>query len=75
MDEEQEAAYREAILNCFTEGESLSYEEAVQRMQKVFNQFGISFAPRACVVAELGIEYELFKVKGLHHWTITRVPK
>ena len=75
LDDKQEAAYRSAILACFTEGESLSYEEAVQRMQAVFDQFGIAFAPRACVVTELGIEYELFKVKGLHHWTITRVPE
>ncbi len=75
LDDEQETAYREAILNCFTEGESLSYEEAIQRMQKVFDQFGIPFAPRACVVTELGIEYELFKVKGLHHWTITHIPR
>ena len=67
LDGEQEAAYRVAILSCFTKGESLSYEEAVSRMQVVFDQFELKFPPRACVCVELGIEYELFKVKGLHH--------
>ena len=75
LDSEQEAAYRAAVLSSFIEGESLSYEEAVRRMQIIFDQFGLSFAPRACVVIELGIEYELFKVKGLHHWMIKHVPK
>lgn len=74
LDDEKEAAYRTSILNCFTEGESLSYEEAILRMQVVFDEFGLTFPPRPCVLTELGIEYELFKVKGIHHWTIKHIP-
>lgn len=74
LNDEQETAYQSDILACFSEGESLSQEEAIRRLQAVFDKFEIPFSPRPCVLVEMGIKYEIFKENGANHWTITHVP-
>ena len=75
LEESQEQEFRKDILSCFSIGEKLSKEEAYGRMQNVFSKYGLFFQAKKCVMVELGIEFEEYKVKGIHHLTITNIPQ
>lgn len=75
LDEASECEFRKNIIACFTESEDLSKEDAYNRMQNVFTKFGLQFKAKTCVLTEFGIEFEEYKVKGIHHLTILSMPK
>ena len=74
LNEADEIEFRKEILSCFTEGEAISKENAYKRMQNIFTKYGLNFKAKTCVLTELGIEYEEYKVKGIHHFTIKHLP-
>ena len=75
LDDVSEYAFKKDILDCFAEGETVLQEEAYERMQNVFTKYGLQFKAKTCVLAELGVDYEMFKVKGIHHLTIKQLPQ
>ncbi len=75
LDDNEEARFRHEIFSCFSEGENISKEEAYERMQKVFTNHGLMFKAKTCVLVELGVEFEEYKVKGTHHMTIKHIPQ
>ena len=69
LDEASECSFRQEILDCFTEGEIISKENACERMQIVFTKHGLLFKAKTCVLSEFGIEfkeYKDYKTKTLH---------
>ena len=74
LDEISERKFRKDIYACFTECEKVSKEEAYERMQNVFTKYNLNFKAKTCVLVELGIEFEEFKVKGIHHLSIKKIP-
>ena len=75
LDDASEYAFKKDILNCFVEGETVLQEEAYERMQNVFTKYGLLFKAKTCVLTEFGVDYEVFKVKGIHHLTIKQLPQ
>ena len=71
----EEKLFRTQICSAFTEGESLSKEEAYERLQSIFDEFSLNFKAKKCVLVEFGIQFEEFKIKGIHHMTINYIPK
>ena len=61
LDETSECAFRKEILDCFTEGEIITKENACERMQIVFTKYGLLFKPKTCVLTEFGIEFKEYK--------------
>ena len=74
LDKESESDFRRDIIACFAEGESLSKESAYERMQNVFTKYGLMFKAKTCLMRELGFDFEEYKVKGIHHLTILKLP-
>ena len=74
LDNASENAFKKDILDCFTEGETVLQEEVYERMQTVFTKYGLLFKAKTCVLTEFGVDYEIFKVKGIHHLTIKHLP-
>ena len=75
LDETSECEFRKDILACFTEDENVSKEMAYERMQKVFTKYGLQFKAKTCVLTEYGVDFEEYKVKGIHHLTIKHLPQ
>ena len=48
---------------------------AYERMQKVFTKYGLQFKAKTCVLTEYGVDFEEYKVKGIHHLTIKHLPQ
>ena len=74
LDDASEYAFKKDILNCFVEGETVLQEEAYERMQNVFTKYGLQFKAKTCVLSEFGVDYEVYKEKGVHHLTIKQLP-
>ncbi len=75
LDDSTESEFRNDILACFIEGENISKEKAYERMQEVFTKYGLLFKAKKCVLTEFGVEFEEYKVKGIHHLTIKHIPQ
>ena len=75
LDESSESEFQKDILACFTEGENISKEESYERMQDVFTKYGLLFKAKTCVLTELGVVFEEYKVKGIHYLSIIKIPK
>jgi DNA polymerase-3 subunit epsilon len=75
LDDASENAFKKDILDCFAEGETVLQEEAYERMQNVFTKYGLLLKAKTCVLTEFGVDYEVFKVKGIHHLTIKQLPQ
>ena len=75
LNETDEYEFRKDILACFIEGEDISIEVAYERMQNVFSKYGLHFKAKKCVLTEYGVDYEEYKVKGIHHITIKHLPQ
>lgn len=75
LEDAYEDAFKKDILACFVEGETVLQEDAYERMQNVFTKYGLQFKAKNCVLTELGVDYEVFKVKGIHHLTIKQLPQ
>lgn len=75
LDEQQECEFRSQILTEFKVGESISKEEAYNRLQTIFTNFNLDFKAKKCVLTEFGIQFDEFKIKGIHHMTINYIPE
>ena len=75
LDEVSEINFRKDIIACFSEGENISKEDAFERMQIVFTKYGLQFKAKMCVLIELGVKFEEYKVKGIHLLTIKQLPQ
>ena len=75
LDEISECEFKKDILGCFTEGENVTKEEAYERMQNVFTKYGLQFKAKTCVLTELGVEFDEYKLKGIHHLSIIKIPE
>lgn len=75
LDDACECQFKNDILACFKEGETLLQEEAYERMQTVFSKYGLQFKAKTCVLTEFGVTFEIFKIKGIHHLTIIKLPQ
>lgn len=75
LDETSECEFQKDILACFTEGENVSKEEACERMQNVFTKYGLFFKAKTCVLTEFGVEFDEYKIKGIHHLSIIKKQK
>ena len=74
LDDACECQFKNDILACFKEGETLLQEEAYERMQTVFSKYGLQFKAKTCVLTEFGVVFEIFTIKGIHHLTIKQLP-
>ena len=74
LDETNECEFRKDILACFFEGENVSKKVAYERMQNVFDKFGLQFKAKTCVLTEFGVKFEEYNVKGIHYLTIKQLP-
>ena len=75
LSEECEYNYRKDILACFVEGEDVSRENAYERMQNVFTKYGLQFKAKTCVLIEIGVQFEEYKIKGIHYLKIKKIPQ
>ncbi len=75
LNEDDEYIFRKEILECFSEDECISKDAAYKRMQTVFSKYGLQFKAKTCVLNELGVKFEEYKVKGIHHLRIISIPK
>lgn len=74
LEEENELCFRKDILACFIEGENIAKERAYERLQNVFTKYGLGFKAKTCVLKEFGVDFEEYKVKGIHHLMIKKIP-
>lgn len=75
LDEEDECKFRKDILSCFKEGEVITKENACERMQQVFSNFGLQFKAKTCVLTEFGVKFEEYKLQKILHLTIKTIPQ
>lgn len=75
LPEQEECEFRLQILSEFKVGDSLSKEEVYERLQKIFSNFNLGFKAKKCVLTEFGIQYDEFKIKGIHHMLINYIPE
>ena len=75
LEDDKECEFRKDILSCFSEGESVTKEEAYERMQNVFTKYGLFFKAKTCLLVEFGVIFEEYKVKGIHYLTIKHIPQ
>ena len=75
LDEACECEFRKEILQCFTEGETISKEDACERMQHVFEKYGLSFRAKTCVLKEFDVDFEEYKIEKVLHLTIKTIPQ
>lgn len=76
LDDADECNFKREILECFSEGETISKETACGRMQEVFTKYGLQFKAKSCVLTELGVDFKEYKdnrTKTLH-LTINKKP-
>ena len=76
LDDACECEFKKDILACFVEGEDLTKEFACDRMQKVFEKYGLHFRAKTCVLKEFGIDYKEYKATDkMLHLTIIKIPQ
>ena len=75
LDNECECDFKKDILACFVEGEDLTKELAIERMQKIFTKYGLKFKAKTCVLIEFGVEFKEYKLDKILHLTITHIPQ
>ena len=75
LDEACECSFRKEILQSFTEGETISKEDACERMQHVFAKYGLSFRAKTCVLKEFDVDFDEYKIEKVIHLTIKTIPQ